>query len=318
MTKKLIASILAAVGALGLQQSVQAQQLTRYTQFMFNRMAFNPAAAGYKEVVSATGLYRYQWAGFGEGAPRTLNLNVHTPLERFNSGIGLNIINDQIGFGTSTMVTFNYAYRLNVAGGKLSFGAAAGINQQSLDGTKLRPEQAGDPNIPQTNATETPLEISGGAYYQNDRFYLGASMMQINQAKSSGTNGVFYDLRQHVFVMGGATFAVAEAMKLQPNALVKSDLSSTQFDIGANLVFNNKFWGGLSYNSSADINLLLGAYPIGDNENNPRLGIGYAYGYATGALAGNQSGIHEIMVHYDFPVKVKRKPIVPLIDPLFL
>ena len=49
---------------------VFAQQDAMYSQYMFNGLAINPAYAGTRNVLSATGLFRRQWAqlsphGFG-------------------------------------------------------------------------------------------------------------------------------------------------------------------------------------------------------------------------------------------------------------
>ena len=49
---------------------VLAQQDKMYSQYMFNMMALNPAYAGSRDVLSATGLYRNQWVNV-DGAPKT-------------------------------------------------------------------------------------------------------------------------------------------------------------------------------------------------------------------------------------------------------
>ena len=61
--KKLFILVLLAAGV----WQVQAQQDHRYTQFMYNKLMYNPAYAGARGVPSISAMYRQQWLGF-EGA----------------------------------------------------------------------------------------------------------------------------------------------------------------------------------------------------------------------------------------------------------
>ena len=49
-------------------QTVYGQQEQLYTQFMFNKLALNPAYAGNDKVTCMNLLYRDQWSGLS-GAP---------------------------------------------------------------------------------------------------------------------------------------------------------------------------------------------------------------------------------------------------------
>ena len=88
--------------------TVNAQQDAQYTQYMYNTISVNPAYAGSRGVLSLTGLYRTQWVGL-EGAPKTQTLNVHSPIgERI--GLGVSIVNDDIGDGVSQETFFDHKY----------------------------------------------------------------------------------------------------------------------------------------------------------------------------------------------------------------
>ena len=69
---------------------VKAQQDPEYNMYMFNGLFLNPAYAGSHDVISTMAIYRHQWAGF-DGAPRTANLSVHSPLKRDQYNLGLSI-----------------------------------------------------------------------------------------------------------------------------------------------------------------------------------------------------------------------------------
>ena len=74
-----------------------AQQLPQFTQYMFNTISINPAYAGSRETLSAVGLHRSQWVGL-EGGPQTQTLSVHSPLKNEKVGLGISVINDELGF----------------------------------------------------------------------------------------------------------------------------------------------------------------------------------------------------------------------------
>ena len=78
-----------------LQYSVEGQQEQLYTQFMFNKMAMNPAYAGNDEMYSITAIHRNQWTGF-DGAPETQLLSLNAPVGR-RVGLGLNVARNTIG-----------------------------------------------------------------------------------------------------------------------------------------------------------------------------------------------------------------------------
>ena len=95
-------------------------------QYLLNGLAINPAYAGSQEALNA-GLYaRNQWVGF-EGAPRDITFTLHTPLRDKHVNLGILVMNDKIGARTETGFLLNYAYRIDLGAGKLSFGLAGGL-----------------------------------------------------------------------------------------------------------------------------------------------------------------------------------------------
>ena len=91
--------------------TVLSQQVPQFSQNMFNKLANNPAFAGSRDAISTTVLQRSQYMGF-EGGPTTLNLSVDAPVSLLHGGVGLNIIQDQIGeVELSTLdIKGSYAY----------------------------------------------------------------------------------------------------------------------------------------------------------------------------------------------------------------
>ena len=98
-----------------------AQQDQQYTQFMYNKLGYNPAYAGSMGLVSATGLIRSQWLGL-EGAPNTQLLSVDASLYEQRVGLGINIVRHSIGITNRYDFDAAYTYRVPVGKGRLGFG----------------------------------------------------------------------------------------------------------------------------------------------------------------------------------------------------
>jgi type IX secretion system PorP/SprF family membrane protein len=80
-------------------------------QFTFNKatqLIVNPGYAGSNDAVTGLILNRYQWSGFA-GAPKTLLFSVETTTNIFGgtSGVGLNIMSDELGFEKNILININ-------------------------------------------------------------------------------------------------------------------------------------------------------------------------------------------------------------------
>ena len=73
-----------------------AQQEAQYTQFMYNKLALNPAYAGSSDTPCISCIHRSQWIGF-EGAPSSQVLNFHMPVLGNRVGLGASLAHDKIG-----------------------------------------------------------------------------------------------------------------------------------------------------------------------------------------------------------------------------
>ena len=135
MKKFIISTVFILVSIGGLM----AQQDAQYTQYMYNTMAVNPAYAGSRGVLSINGLHRSQWVGL-DGAPKTQTINFNTPVAE-RVGVGLSIVNDNIGNGTNQDTYFDGVVSYTVPTsetGKLSFGIKAGGHLLNIDFPQLQ------------------------------------------------------------------------------------------------------------------------------------------------------------------------------------
>lgn len=314
-----------------------AQQDAQYSQFMFNRLSYNPAFAGSSDKICATLLGRNQWNQFGGGnvtsdlasvgrgsSPTTILGNIHAPIGRF--GLGANFNSDELGF--SKIVTFNaalaYKQPIGSNGGVLAAGIGVGVVQEGIDGTKLKAIDPNDPKIPTGNVNDLGLDLNFGLYYSQEQlsivnnFYAGVSSSHLNAPKLILTDGKASFESQyvrHYYFTTGAEYELNSAFTLNPNILVKTDLVKTTTDINATLIWNQNIRGGLSYRTFNDLVVMAGyEFPFG-------LNIGYSYDLTMGKILNYSTGTHEIMLRYCFGVKIpSREPKIPIprLTPRFL
>jgi type IX secretion system PorP/SprF family membrane protein len=305
-----------------------AQQDPQFTQFMFNKLTYNPGFAGYDNKICATGLYRTQWVGFGSSekgnSPVTFLGNISAPLgEKF--GVGLNFTNDKLGFTNNLGAIASFAYKHKFKGDDiLSAGLGLGFFQQSLDGAKLKPLETGDAKIPTTSVSGNTFDMSLGVTYSRpqlwifDNFYAGLSATHLNQGKvqySWASNTSQFQLKLHYYLITGAVYNLNSSFAIEPNILVKRDPAKWITDFNAYVMYNNKLRGGLSYRTIDAVSLLLG-YRF-----TPDLQIGYSYDLTTTKILSFSNGSHEIMLRYCFMPKLKEKPEkppIPRLTPRFL
>lgn len=288
--------------------NAHAQQAPYYTHFMFNKLPYNAGYAGSKDAICATLLLHQQWQGYtASGAPSTQFVNVHAPLAK-KHGIGIGIVNDNLGFEKTLTAHLYYNYKITLgANGKLAVGPSLGMIQKNLDGSKLVSELANDPNVPVASTSSIQPDLGFSAYYNNtqlNKLFAGISANNINESTMSydaprGT--VNYKLKRHYYAMAGITYDINEALALTPSLLYKTDLTKGQVDINADLLYNNKIRGGLTYRSADAVSLLAG-YKISDNFH-----IGYSYDITTTKLNTVSNGTHELVINYCFKLKPKVK-----------
>jgi len=295
--------------------SAFAQQDPQFTMNMFNKLAVNPAFAGARNSICASVLVREQWMGF-EGNPSTNVFNgdgAFTYKEK-QFGAGLTLIQDEIGPINSLNVKMSFAYHHRIKQGMLSVGIAPGIFNQSIsadwrtsegnfDGTE-------DPSIPNSEAGATQFDLGFGLYYYTRDLYVGVSSTHLNQPEindspDDNSSYVFNQVR-HYYIMAGYNYPVnvgAAEIELQPSLFVKSDAVNTQVDINVNALYNNLFWGGVTYRLEDAVALLAGLYvPKVDG-----LKVGMAYDYNISDLGDYNDGSLEFLLSYCMPINKKPK-----------
>lgn len=279
-----------------------SQQLPQFTQYMYNTIAINPAYAGSRESLSFVALHRSQWSGF-EGAPKTLTASLHSPLRNDRIGLGLSVINDQLGYENFSYVYSDFSYTIRTGPySQLAFGLKAGITQYSLDQEFLNdPAIAEDPYFRDLSNRISP-NIGAGIFWHSYRWYVGISAPRLFNNDYNGSSGFDQEFaaseRVSYYVTGGLVFDLTEQIKLKPSVLMKAtNGAETAFDTSVNLLFYDRFWLGASYRWNGAI----GA--IADFQINKNIRIGYAYDFVASDIRPYTDGSHELFLLIDLGLK---------------
>ncbi|MCO4807089.1 type IX secretion system membrane protein PorP/SprF [Salibacteraceae bacterium] len=316
-------TIVLVLGAFGLLvNESRAQQDPQFSMNMATRLQVNPAYAGMNDGICVNLLSRQQWAGF-EGRPETYLFGGHgtftIPGINLRSGGGISMFGDGLGqmhfFGVKA--AYSAHIPLNFIGGEpghLGIGVSAGMLQFSLGNNwrSITPFYD-DPTIPNVPYTSGSFDMDAGVYYRTKDVYFGISATHLNGANFQEGGDEFtdqgglgwntsFDMARHYYLMGGYDFELPNynLIVLKPSVMVKTDLSSAQFDLNLIAEWNNFLWGGASYRFT-DAATLLGGINYGLPKGNIR--VGYAYDITTSRIRTGSNGSHEFFVQYCLKLK---------------
>jgi type IX secretion system PorP/SprF family membrane protein len=229
-----------------------AQNDPLYTKFMFNKLAYNPAYAGSREVLSISGLYRNQWQGV-DCAPQTAFISAHLPFSQNRNGAGFALMNDQVGFVNVTAFDAMYSYRIRVNDEAiLSLGLQGRMEFGRYDWTKARPLDSEDDQIPLAAASKTSPNFGAGIFYQHAKYYIGVSMPRflktVNYYSNLTNQTAKISSLRTTYIMGGLRTRLSESVYFEPAAMLSLNPNApVGLDLNANFLFMNTLWLGASY-----------------------------------------------------------------------
>jgi type IX secretion system PorP/SprF family membrane protein len=279
--------------------SAQAQDQYQFNHYIANQGLLNPAYNGTRDVISGILIHRNQWLGF-EGAPMNQALNVHGPIEDTDLGVGLMLVNDNIGFSNTfdAFAACSYKLQLDRKDRFLSLGLQAGVSSLVYDGTKAIVEQYGDP-VFFNKESKLALNFGFGAYFYSDTYFIGFSIPKFFSNQFDNQNDKFkntLDLQNvHTYLYGGYVFELDD-VKIKPTLLMKQVYGAPiQFDVSTNVLVMDQLWLGLSYRTISNV-VFLGEYIIDD-----KFTVRYSFDYPISELNQfNNFGTHEISLQFDF------------------
>ncbi|HYW95042.1 MAG TPA: type IX secretion system membrane protein PorP/SprF [Bacteroidales bacterium] len=275
--------------------TVHGQQDFLFSQYMFDRMLVNPAYAGSSKWVVGSVKNRTQMLKI-KGAPQTNIFTFQAPVQSKSIGLGFKLTQDNIAVTNTFNATGFFTYHIGVGNGKLSMGLEGGLLNSSYYYNDLVRTDVDDPAIPTTRESVMMPDVSTGVYYQEEKFYAGASAYHLFNMKSRVANSQqneLYILEKTFNVLGGYMIDVTRDLILEPGFLVKYVRGApVQADINVCLVYPEKFAAGLSYRTG---DAIVGMVKFDITR---RLKVTYSYDYTLSPLTKYSSGAHEFGISY--------------------
>jgi type IX secretion system PorP/SprF family membrane protein len=309
-------SILCLGSVLGLS----AQNDPFFNHYMFNPSYYNPGWVGEVQQAFTAFHYRNQWTGYSTsfdgpgGAPSSQLVSFAMPMQGRLSGAGANLMFDSPG-GAVTNLWFmaSAAYSKEIKPGILSVGISPGFVATTLDYGKLRFEDPDDPF--NTGAKESQLkpDMAAGMFFQSfEGYFVGIGVNHLlspsfNFNQDFADEGLENRLRPTIAFHGGRHFELNRDLDVMPTFLLRSDMVTTTFDVGAIATYKARSWGGISYRRSEAATFFVGYSFMEEN----RLRVGYSFDYVVQNQQAKRPTSHEIFLRFDLPDLVLggKKPV---------
>lgn len=265
---------------------------------------FNPGAVGKQQKLNIAAAYAMSFAGF-ENNPRSMYVGADMPLYFLKNyhGVGLSLLNDQIGLFTHQRLAVQYAYKHRLFGGMISAGVQFGLLSEGFDGSKVDVEDSGDPALATSDVNGSAFDVGFGLYYSRGPWYVGVSAQHITSPLVALGETSELQIDPTFYLIGGYNIKLRNPfLTIHPSVLVRTDGVEWRGDVSGRLVYTNDkkvMYGGVSYSPTNSVTVLVGGSFHGVH-------IGYSYEvYTSGISIGN--GSHELIIGYQMDVNLFKK-----------
>lgn len=284
---------------LGAVTQISAQQLQTSSMYDLQGIYHNPSTAGVQGSMVGVS-YRTQWSGFS-GAPKTATVFGSFDMPKHNIGIGGYIYNDKTGPTSRTGVQLAFAKHIPLGnGGRFSLGIEARGLQYSIDRAKLTESLGADPAIG-TSDNRFKFDAGFGISYTGKKLQVGVAASQLVQSKLDFYTGNLTRseegrLYRHYYFHGKYKWTVDDATTISPNFLViYLPNAPTEYQFGARVEHNEKFWWGVGYRVKQSFLLSAGLNV------NKKFTIGYAFDIYNTPVSVFDAGAnaHEMLLRYN-------------------
>ncbi len=281
-----------------------AQQEPSFAHYWAMEPSFNPAAAGKESKLNVTGAYAMTLTGF-QNAPKTMNIGADMPLMLMNAyhGVGVQLMNDQIGLFTHQRLALQYAYKHQMFGGMLSVGVQFGMLSEKFRGSEADLETPDDPAFTKSDATGTALDLSAGLYYTHRNWYAGLSVLRATAPAIELGDRSILNISRMYYLTGGYNIKLRNPFfTIHPSVLAHTDGTVYRVDVTTRVKYTHDkkmLYAGFAYSPTNSVTALIGGNFHG-------ITLGYSYEVYTKALKiGN--GSHELFVGYQTELDLSKK-----------
>lgn len=268
----------------------KAQQYPQFTHFSFNKILFNPAAAGESGYFCVNANNHQQYRGLNE-PPSELNLKTNGAngafvsnnlknIAPFTSAAGIqapvmikgknyggayfSFMDDKVAYEQNTYMKFGIAGAYPIyQGATIRLGVDFTSLTKTLRTDKFHPHDPNDPRIPVGGNSVSSSTLGAGVYFRDssiNNLYVGLSAVQLIPQDFVYGN-VSIQTALHGFLVAGMqidNFLGNQAFRLDPNVSVKfakdiSGIVRPTIDLQGLFVYNNTFAGGLNYRTAMSV-----------------------------------------------------------------
>lgn len=282
-----------------------AQQEPSFAHYWALEPSFNPAAVGKAPVINVTGSYAMSMTGF-ENNPKTMLLAGDMPVRLLNGyhGVGLQLMNDDIGLFTHQRLAVQYANKQRLFGGTLSVGIQIGMLSEKFKGSQLDLDDTSDEAFSTTDVTGNALDLAVGLYYQHRLWYAGLSVSHATAPSIELGERSIIDISRTYYLTGGYNIQLTNPLlSIHPSVLARTDGTAYRVDVTTRLKYeheNKKFYAGVAYSPTNSVTALIGGVFHG-------ISLGYSYEAYTNSAIGLGKGSHELFVGYQTTLDFSRK-----------
>ncbi len=277
---------------IGLSAQLLAQQEPLTSQYNFIPLAYNPSYAGINNVTNFSFNSRFQWNKI-EGGPQTNIFTGSTSLVNGAVGLGLLVMNDQLGITNNTTVQFSGSYKISTSTQTFSFGLQAGLVDYRQNFEKLNLSVADDPLFAPGSERATKFNLGAGATYMDEKMFISISVPRLIKNKG-GDNNVTVLSERHFYLTGAYLFDIDLGVKLKPSVLLRwVPGSPMSYDLNLSALLNNNLWLG-AFTRNFNTYGLMVQYDFMDAYR-----IGYAFEMLNKSFSGSFVPTHEIMLSAD-------------------
>ena len=281
-----------------------AQQEASFAHYWAMEPSFNPAAVGKEPVINAVGAYNMSLAGY-EHNPRTMYLAADMPFRFLGAlhGVGLQLMNDEIGLFTHKRILLQYALKQRLFGGTLSVGIQGGMLSEGFQGSKLDLENPSDPAFVTTDVNGVAMDLSAGLYYQHRNWYAGISVLHATAPEIEIGDRSIFEMSSVFYLTGGYNIRLRNPfLTIHPTVLARTDGSEYRADVTVRVKYTHDrkmLYAGVGYSPDNSVTAMIGGNFHG-------ICLGYSYEmYTSGIGLGN--GSHELFVGYQTELNLYKK-----------
>lgn len=279
------------------------------TQYMIHQPIINMASITANDHINAAVLHRQQWVGF-EGAPATSLFSANGPIGLTNLHLGGMASYDRIGVNSITKIDVGLAYRVKFnANNFLGLALKGGVMNTVANYDDMLLQDQNDPEFSAAGMSVIQPDFGFSTYYFNQEFYAGFAIPSFFRNRNFHSNQQLVVPEDfHYFTTLGYKFDLNETFDLGISTFVKGVLGAPlQFDLNAQVFYNDFIGLGVSYRSSNDLAAIISVKFL------EKFTFSYSYDFGFSEIARYHNNTHEFSLIFDAP----KRNMIPIHSPRF-